>query len=700
MPTLNSEIETQPGMVEKLRAENEELRLRLQEAEETIAAIRSGAVDAFVVEEPAGHRVYTLESADRPYRLFVEEMQQGAATLHADGTIAWCNRQLADLLKMPHEKLIGAALHDFVSPDSCVVYQNLLWQGQTRSGRGEMHLLRQDGASVSAFLTVNVLPKDCGSAMGVLVTDLTTQRHHEQLTAAHTALHESERRLREMIDALPVAIYTTDAEGRLTHFNSAAVELSGRTPELGTDQWCVSFKLYYPDGRPMPHDECPMAIALKEGRVIRGLDAIIERPDGTRVWFAPYPTLLRDRAGKIVGGINMLLDTTERKQAEEARARLAAIVDSSDDAIVSKTLEGVVTSWNAAAERLLGYRREEIIGRPIVTIIPRDHLDEEKEILEHLHRDERIQHFETVRMAKNGRRIEVSLSISPIRDGTGRVIGASKIMHDITERRQAEEALRLAQAQLADRAHQLEQAVAQRTAELRSSNEQLESFVYSMAHDLRAPLRSMEGFSALLLEEAGAVLSETGRDFANRINHSARVMDKLLLDLLDYGRASRAEIELRPVAVRKAWEDALFQTANEAEQANARIETVGPLPVVRAHEATLGQCLANLLSNALKFVEPGVQPHIRFRAEEIAPSATGDGAKVRLWVEDNGIGIAPEHQERAFRVFERLNGTRYPGTGIGLSIVRKGIERIGGEVGLESEPGKGSRFWIDLTKAE
>lgn len=131
------------------------------------------------------------------------------------------------------------------------------------------------------------------------------------------ALRDSERQFREMIDSLPAAIYTTDAQGRLTHFNPACVEFSGRAPQLGTDHWCVTWKLYYPDGTPMPHDTCPMAIALKEGRVIRGAEAIAERPDGTRVWFEPYPMPLRDAGGTIVGGINMLVDITARKQVEE-----------------------------------------------------------------------------------------------------------------------------------------------------------------------------------------------------------------------------------------------------------------------------------------------------------------------------------------------------------------------------------------------
>ena len=246
---------------------------------------------------------------------------------------------------------------------------------------------------------------------------------------------ENEQRFREMIDALPAAIYTTDAAGRLTHFNPAAVELSGRVPDLGTDQWCVSWKLYHPDGRPLPHDECPMAIALKEGRVLRGVEAIAERPDGTRLWFTPYPSPLRNADGDIVGGINMLIDITERKQAEARSAHLAAIVQSSDDAIISTDLQGVILSWNQSAERLFGYTAEDMIGQPIYQLIPPPRAHEEDRILEQVSKGNRLHHYETVRRRKDGRLIDVSLTVSPIKDTQGRIIGASKISRDITDQK-------------------------------------------------------------------------------------------------------------------------------------------------------------------------------------------------------------------------------------------------------------------------
>ncbi|MFU0507777.1 PAS domain-containing protein, partial [Pseudaminobacter sp. NGMCC 1.201702] len=174
-----------------------------------------------------------------------------------------------------------------------------------------------------------------------------------------------------LLDASTAAIYLTDDRGRITYYNEAAAALWGHRPILGTSEWCGSWKLRYPDGRPMPHDECPMAIAIKENRALQG-EAMAERPDGTLIPFLAFPSPVRDRSGVMIGAINILTDITEHRKAEEATYRLAAIVESSDDAIVSKTLCGVVTSWNLGAQRLFGYSAEEAIGKHISFLIPAD----------------------------------------------------------------------------------------------------------------------------------------------------------------------------------------------------------------------------------------------------------------------------------------------------------------------------------------
>jgi PAS domain S-box-containing protein len=311
-----------------------------------------------------------------------------------------------------------------------------------------------------------------------------------------------------MIDALPAAIYTTDAEGRLTHFNPACVELSGRTPELGTDHWCVTWKLFHADGTPLPHDQCPMAIALKEGRIVRGVEAIAERPDGTRIWFEPYPTPLFDEAGNLIGGINMLVDITERKRAEAASAYLAAIIESSDDAIISKDLNGVIASWNESAERVFGYTAEEAIGRPVTMLIPPDRQQEEPQILARLRRGERVEHFDTIRIRKDGTPLNVSLTVSPVRDESGRIIGASKVARDITERVRVEQALRESE----ERAREM----AQRQHLLASE----------LSHRVKNTLATVQGIATQTLR---ATSSKEGfeKAFLGRIALLARTQDLL-----------------------------------------------------------------------------------------------------------------------------------------------------------------------------
>ena len=228
------------------------------------------------------------------------------------------------------------------------------------------------------------------------------------------AFGQGDARFREVIEALPAAIYTTDKDGCITFYNEAAEAMWGRSPRLGDDQWCGSWKLYWPDGTPLPHDECPMAIALKTGKPVRGVEAVAERPDGTRVPFAPYPTPIFDASGELVGAVNMLVDLTDRKAAEENAQRLASIVQSSDDAIISKDLNGIINSWNRGAERLFGYTSEEVIGKPITILIPPERVDEEPSILARLRRGERIDHYETVRRRKDGSLVDISLSVSPI----------------------------------------------------------------------------------------------------------------------------------------------------------------------------------------------------------------------------------------------------------------------------------------------
>jgi PAS domain S-box-containing protein len=617
----------------------------------------------------------------------------------------------------------------------------------------------------------------------------------EILTFSTANGEETKTEFRQMMDLLPAAIYTTDAEGRLTYFNPAAVKLSGRIPELGTDKWCVTWKLFLPDGTPLPHDQCPMAVALKGGKAPNGIECVAERPDGTRFWFMPYPVALRDAGGRITGGINMLLDITERKNAEGEGARatllLGAIVDSSDDAIISKNLDGVITSWNKAAERLFGYTADEAIGKSVTILIPPDRLEEEPKILALLRRGERVDHFETVRRRKDGALVDISLTISPVKDALGTIIGASKIARDISERKRNEMAMLASERrfrQLADAMPQIVwtadadgsvdyynerwyeftgfsrntfgdvswepvlhpddlqrcreawqaavrsgkpysieyrfwdrrerrwrwfmgRALPIRDAEtrilkwfgsctdideqkrvqddLRRANEDLEQFAFSASHDLQEPLRTVKIYSELLAKRYGDRLDGDALQLMRYLRGGATRMETLLRDLLTYTQMTKFEGCDETADANETLEAALLSLAAAVSQSGARI-TADPLPSLSVHATHLQQLFLNLIGNALKYRSPERPPVVHVTAER----------QNKYWmfaISDNGIGIDPEYKENIFGLFKRLHTSdEYSGTGIGLAICQRIVDRYHGRIWVESEAGQGSIFRFTL----
>ncbi len=284
--------------------------------------------------------------------------------------------------------------------------------------------------------------------------------------------------------------------------------------------------------------------------------------------------------------------------------------------------------------------------------------------------------------------------IEVLRRGKRRVeAAAEELRWEVARRKGSEEALLEAQAQLRSHAEGLEQRVAERTASLARTVASLEDLLYQIAHHLRAPLRAMGGYSTLLLAESASNLNATAQDYAKQISLGANRMDMLIQDLLDYGRIGHIEIPLRTLSLEQAVEGALAELTYPVQSQNAAVEIVRPLPEVRANAKVLKEVLINLLDNALKFVAPGTAPRVRLWAEQ-------GGSTVRLWVEDNGIGVNSQHLERVFLPFERLHPVEaYAGTGIGLAIVKHGTQRMGGQVGVESKPGAGSRFWVEMPAA-
>lgn len=376
----------------------------------------------------------------------------------------------------------------------------------------------------------------------------------------------------------------------------------------------------------------------------------------------------------------------ERKHGERNLALLAAAVESSEDAITVLAPDGTITRWNKSAEKLYGYSEAEVQGKPISIVIPEDLRPSENVVLERVLRGERIEHYETRRRRKDGSVVDVSLTISPVRDREGRIVAASKTARDVTDRKRArEEVVRLN----AD----LERRVQERTERLQAAVGELESFTYTVAHDLRAPLRGIHQFSDLILEEKETTLDEESRGWLLHIIDGARRMDSLIEGLLAYSRIGRQDISLSGQDLSALVAEILVHLKGEIAQRKATVEVSPNLPRVLGNRLLLTQALTNLLSNAIKFVPPERDPVVRV-------SAAARGETVRITVEDNGIGIEPRHHDRLFRIFERLHPRdQFAGNGIGLAIVKKAVEQMGGAVGIEAKDGPGTRFTVDLPAA-
>lgn len=384
----------------------------------------------------------------------------------------------------------------------------------------------------------------------------------------------------------------------------------------------------------------------------------------TRTWYELH-------VFPIKGGIGThILNISDRKKAQEVQIRLAAIVESSDDAIVSKDLNGIVQSWNRGAERVFGYSAEEMVGNHISIIAAPDRINEMPAILQRVRSGQRIDHYETKRKRKDGVIIDISLTVSPILDPSGRIIGASKIARDISERKRMDAELRATNVALS------------------RANADLQQFAYSASHDLREPLRMISIYSQLLKKNYGETLDERANEYLRYSIEGARRMEQLVKDLLEYTRANVADAEPPLTDANAALQNILPQFGPMIEENQASI-TFDSLPEIRMHSVHLEQVFQNIISNALKY-----------RREE-APRIHVSAGKVRSeWIvslQDNGIGIDQRYAEQIFGLFRRLHtNDEYAGTGVGLAICRNIVERYGGRIWVTSKPGEGSTFFFSI----
>lgn len=364
-------------------------------------------------------------------------------------------------------------------------------------------------------------------------------------------------------------------------------------------------------------------------------------------------------------------EITSLLEVRKLQEHLAAIVESSDDAIVSKDLNGIVQSWNRGAEQLFGYTPGEVVGKSITIVIPSDRLHEEPEILSRLQRGERVEHFETIRKHKDGSLLNISLTISPIRDAQGRVVGASKVARNITEHKRQEKALQEANEALTQ------------------SNADLEQFVYSASHDLQEPLRMASAFSELLRMKFGGKLGGEGEELIRYIVEASARMQQLLHDLRTFTQASKLiQDQVPDTDAGEVLRRTIDNMKTAIDESNAMI-THGDLPVIPIHEFQLAQLFQNIVSNAIRY-RSQTSPVIHIDANCF-------DSKCTFSIRDNGIGIDPQYKEQIFGIFKRLHTTAdYPGTGMGLAICQRIVERLGGRIWVESEPGRGSTFYFTL----
>ena len=497
----------------------------------------------------------------------------------------------------------------------------------------------------------------------------------ESLAARESAVKELAEQKFALDQHAIVAV--TDLQGTITYVNDrfSAINLYSREEAIGRNYRIVNSGYHPKEFFQKMYD------TLGKGRVWHG-EIRNRAKDGSIFWVAAPTVPLLDSGGKPRQYITIRTDITARKRLEEVREHLAAVVESSDDAIISKTLNGMVTAWNSGAERLFGYSSAESVGKPMDRLLPLERATEESDILARIARGERVDHFETVRVRKDGKRVDISATISPVKDSSGAIVGVAKIARDITQRKTSEvEILKLND--------ELEEKVKLRTAQLEAANKELETFSYSVSHDLRAPLRHISGFSQLLVEEFGANLAPGARHYLDRIQAGTQNMGVLVDELLHLARVGRHALNRRTTNLKELVAEVITLLLPESE--GRQVEwAISDLSTAQCDPVLVRQIFQNLLSNALKFTRPRAQAVIEVSCRE------EDGQPVFM-VRDNGIGFNMKYVDKLFGVFQRLHRAEdFEGTGIGLATVQRIVHKHGGQVWAEGELDKGAAFYFTL----
>lgn len=672
----------------------------------------------------------SLRQAEERFRAIFQTVGVGINLVSPTGHYVGANPAFQQMLGYSEAELVGKHFREITYPPDLVEDERITKQIEERpheTAEVEKRYVRADGSLVWTRLLISAIQNSDGTlATYVTVVEEITARKEaeaqqqraqaelERLVAERTAeLQRANDELAEAQRIAHVGNWNIDLVSNRLEWSAETYRIFGYEPNAFEGSRETFLAGVHPDDRPLAEWVRQEALAGMpmdyEHRVVR--------PNGEIRTVHERGYVVRDEAGKATSIFGTVQDITERKRAEEEiraiNARLSAILQASPLGIVAIDKKGIIELWNPAAEQIYGYSAEEVLGKEAPYLqTPGDATYSEirKQILS----GEGVVGWESKRVRRDGTVIDVALSTASLRNGMGELAGTVALVADISERKRAEaEVLRLNQeleARVAERTAHLEQEIAERVRaeaavkELNATlaeqaehlvevNKELETFTYSVSHDLKAPLRGIDGYSRLLLEDYADRLDEEGKYFLNTIRGATTQMAQLIDDLLSYSRLERRSLAVSQVDVRNLVETVLAQMQPAQVYPQTTIAVNVEPTQVRADADALALVLRNLIDNALKFSANGQAPRVEIGGESSAEC-------YRLFVRDNGVGFDMQYQERIFDIFQRLHRSEeYPGTGIGLAIVRKALQRMHGRVWVESQPGQGATFTVILCKS-
>jgi PAS domain S-box-containing protein len=609
-----------------------------------------------------------LAAARNQMQEVLERVGGAFIALDRDWRITQVNAVAEDLVGLPRKELLGKALQDVVSAELLApVLESVT---TTMTSRQRTHVAEFAYAPRNAWLTLRTYPTADG--VSLFIRDVTKLRDLEQ------ELRIAEMRFQALVEQLPAAVYMHAEEGdeTLIYLSPYFEELTGFSIER--DRPCINgaawLDLVHPDDRER---------VQREGEAYdRQLNQMsqeyrLRRADGSYIWINDIFSAMIDDAGQVIAWQGIMLDITARIEARDAIARLASIVEASDDAIFTRTLtDGLITYWNPAAERLYGYTAAEAIGQPLSMLF----VDKQAHLITSAAPFESVasRHFETRHLRKDGQVVDVAVTLFPVRDADGNVTGISNITRDITDRITAEREIR-------------------RALEAAEAGVRVKGlFLAMMSHELRTPLQAVLGYADFLLSGRQGQLSQEQIEDISYIHLGASRMVHLIEQMLDLSRmeAGRLDLKQEPVDLRQVMELVRQDIAPQAEAKGINLILTSPdqLPKVLGDSERFRQILLNLAGNAVKFTETG----------EIEITASARSGWVEVEVRDTGIGIAPSDVAHIFEEFRQVDSTlsrRHGGAGLGLAIAKRLAEQMGGTITVESTPGQGSTFTLRLPTA-